>query len=284
MAAQAARHSTGPGEMTMNPKATSASVEISRHGRIAVVRFDRGCRANPLSLALLRELADVARGFHDCPDVSAVVLTGRADNFCMGMDLKDPAQAASRAGGLAERRIALRAGPRLCQAWEDVDAITICAIEGWCVGGGAALAAACDLRVMARSARVYVPEVERGMNMSWGSIPRFAALVGPARAKRIAALCEPVDAATALAWGLADEVCDDGGALAAAMAFAERAARLPPTAMKMVKHDVNVASLALAKATAHRDFDAFALTEKSADFREGVASFLEGREPRFTGD
>lgn len=268
----------------MDTKPTSASVGITRHGRVAIVRFDRGFRANPLSLALLRELTEVARGFHDCPDVSAVVLTGRVDGFCMGMDLKDPAQAASRAGGLARRRIDLRSGPRMCQAWEDVDAITICAIEGWCVGGGAALAAACDLRVMARSARVYVPEVERGMNMSWGSIPRFTALVGPARAKRIAALCEQVDAPTALDWGLADEVCADGEALATACRIAERAAALPPTAMKMVKHDVNIAAHALAKATAHRDFDAFALTEKSADFGEGVASFLEGREPRFTGD
>lgn len=259
-------------------------IEIERDGRIATVRFDRGFRANPLSLAGLRELAEVARGLHDCPDVSAVILTGRPDGFCMGMDLKDPAQAASRAGGMASRRIDLRSGPRMCQAWEDVDAITICAIEGWCVGGGAALAAACDLRVMAESSRIYVPEVERGMNMSWGSIPRFTALVGPARAKRIAALCEQIDARTSFDWGLADAVCADGEALATARAIAARAAGLPPTAMKMVKHDVNIAAHALAKAAAHRDFDAFALTERSADFREGVDSFLEGREPRFTGD
>ena len=79
------------------------------------------------------------------------------------------------------RRPPWKAGPRLCQAWEDVDALTICAIEGWCVGGGMALAAACDLRVASREATLYVPKVERGMNMSWGSIPRFVALVGPAR-------------------------------------------------------------------------------------------------------
>lgn len=260
------------------------TVTIERDGRLAIVRFDRGFRANPLSTAAQRELAAAAREFHDCPDVSAVILTGRAENFSMGADLKDPARAAGRTAGLATRRIDLRAGPRMCQAWEDVDAITICAIEGWCVGGGAALAVACDLRVAGASARFYVPEVERGMNMSWGSIPRFTALVGPARAKRIAALAEKVDAPTALSWGLVDEVCADGEALAAARRIAERAAGLPPSAMKMIKHDVNVAALALARATAHRDLEAFALTEKSADYREGVESFIEGREPRFTGD
>ena len=135
----------------------------------------------------------------------------------------------------------------MCEAWEKVDAITIMAIEGWCVGGGAALAVACDLRVMAKSATVYVPEVARGMNMSWGSIPRMTALVGPARAKRLAALCEKVDAATALSWGLADAVAEDGQALAKAMEFAKAAAALPPSALKMVKHDVNAAALALSR-------------------------------------
>jgi enoyl-CoA hydratase/carnithine racemase len=137
---------------------------------------------------------------------------------------------------------------------------------------------------MAKSARMYVPEVARGMNMSWGSIPRISALVGPARAKRIAALCEKIDADTALNWGLADAIAEDGHALARALEFANAAAALPPTALKMVKRDVNIAALALSQATAHRDLEAFALMQQSDDYSEGVASFLEGRNPKFTGD
>jgi enoyl-CoA hydratase len=252
--------------------------------RIAIVRFDRGDKANALSAEALRQLTEAARGFHARPDISAVVLTGQARNFTLGADLKDPERAAMREQGLAARRISLRLGPAMCEAWEKVDAITIMAIEGWCVGGGAALAVSCDLRVMGKSAKLYVPEVERGMNMSWGSIPRITALVGPARAKRIAALCEKLDADTALDWGLADKVSDDGKALDGAMEFARRAAELPPSALKMVKHDVNVAALALSRATGHRDLEAFALMEQSDDFKEGVQSFLEGRDPKFTGD
>jgi enoyl-CoA hydratase/carnithine racemase len=112
----------------------------------------------------------------------------------------------------------------------------------------------------------------------------MTALVGPARAKRIAALCEKLDAGTALDWGLADKVAEDGKALDVAMELARRAAELPPSALKMVKHDVNVAALALSRATAHRDLEAFALMEQSDDFKEGVQSFLEGRDPKFTGD
>ena len=259
-------------------------IKVEIEDRIAIVRFDRGNKANALSAEALRQLTETARSFHARPDISALILTGHATNFSLGADLKDPARAQTRGQKLADRRVSLRAGPDMCEAWEKIDAITIMAIEGWCVGGGAALAVACDLRVMAKSSTLYVPEVARGMNMSWGSIPRMTALVGPARAKRLAALCEKVDANTALAWGLADAVADDGGAIARALEFARAAAALPPTALKMVKRDVNIAALALSQATAHRDLEAFALMERSEDYAEGVSSFLEGRAPKFTGN
>lgn len=259
-------------------------VRIETQGRIATVSFDTGAKANALSQKLMRELTTAARLFAGDPAISAVILTGRADNFTLGADLRDPEGADVRRLGLSERRIGLRTGPAMCEAWEQVDALTICAIEGWCVGGGAALAISCDLRVVSESSTLYVPEVERGMNMSWGSIPRFVALVGPARAKRIAGLCEKISARTALDWGLADHVVAPGSTLSKAREVAEAAARLPPTALKMVKQDVNVAALALAKATAHRDLEAFALMQQTEDFKEGVKAFFEKRDPDFTGD
>jgi enoyl-CoA hydratase len=259
-------------------------IAVETQGRIAIVRFDRGDKANALSVEALRQLTDTARRFHANPDISAVILTGNGHNFSLGADLKDPARASQKDEGLSQRRLSLRAGPEMCEAWEKIDAVTIMAIEGWCVGGGAALAVACDLRVMARSATVYVPEVARGMNMSWGSIPRMTALVGPARAKRLAALCEKVGADTAVSWGLADALADDGKALDRAMDFARMATELPPTALKMVKRDVNIAALALSQATAHRDLEAFALMQESEDYAEGVSAFLQKRPPRFTGD
>ena len=262
----------------------SQFVHTEIEDRVAIVRFDTGVRANALSQQVMQELTEAALQFHDAPEVSAVILTGRADQFSMGADLKDPAGVAAAKSTLRERRILLRRGPRMCEAWENIDALTICAVEGWCVGGGAVLAASCDMRVAADNSVFYIPEVERGMNMSWGSIPRLVALVGPARTKRIAGLCEKVDAQMAFDWGLADHVVPAGTAMHKAREIAVSAARLPPTALKMVKHDVNIAALALAKATAHRDLEAFALLQRSDDFREGIKAFFEGRDPEFTGD
>ena len=257
-------------------------VDVERNGRIAVVRFDRGTRANPLSLSLMRELTDVARGFENDHELSAVVLAGGADNFCMGFDLKDAETAALRDAGLAERRAALRTGGRMCRAWAEIEALTVSAISGWCVGGGVALAVSTDLRVVGREARLYVPEIERGMNMSWGSVPRITNLVGPARAKRLIALAEKIDADTALAWGIADEAA--ANPLDAARAFAERAAAMPPVALRMCKRSVDAYAAALADTASWADFDQFALTQTGADYAEGIASFLEGRPARFSGE
>ena len=261
-----------------------AAVTVERDGRIVVVRFDTGKPANALSQSVLIALTEAAQSFHACPEISAVILTGRADNFSMGADLKDSDTSGGPKAPLSQRRMALRRGPALCEAWEKIDALTICAIEGWCIGGGMALAASCDLRIASETSRLYVPEVERGMNMSWGSIPRFVALIGPARTKRLAALCEKVDAKTALDWGLVDYVVPETNGLEKALEIARAASKLPPTALKMVKHDSNAAALALAKATAYRDLEAFALLQQSEDFKEGVNSFLQGRDPNLTGD
>jgi enoyl-CoA hydratase/carnithine racemase len=103
-------------------------IAVEIQDRIATVRFDRGDGVNALSAAAMRELADVARRFAGDPSVSAVILAG-AQNFSLGADLKDPERGAG-AQGIARRRLTLRAGPEMCEAWEKVDALTICAIEG----------------------------------------------------------------------------------------------------------------------------------------------------------
>jgi enoyl-CoA hydratase len=258
-------------------------VRIERDGRIALVTFDRGRRANALSYELMRQLTEAASELDDDPELSAVVLTGRADNFSFGVDLKDAENAEIASAGLSERRSRSRIGPRMCEAWERLEPMTIAAIEGYCVGGGAALAVSLDLRVMADDATLYVPEIERGMNMSWGSVPRFVNLCGPARTKRIVVLAERLGAERCEQWGLADEVCAKGGAVERAMELARRIAELPPVQVRMCKQGCDTAAKALNAAVSAMDRDQFLLASTSEDYREGVVSFFEQRPPRYTG-
>lgn len=261
-----------------------ALVDVTRTGRIATVSFDRGNKANALSLDLMRELTQVARSFEEDHETSAVILRGRSDNFCFGFDLRDAATQALHDMPLAQRRVLLETGGRMCKAWEDIAPLTICAIEGWCVGGGVALAVSCDLRIAAEASTFYVPEVARGLNMSWGSVPRITNLVGPARAKRIIILTEKLTAAQAVDWGLADQTASAGAALTAAHDWAEIAADMPPAALRMIKRDINAYANALSGVATHAGVDGFALLQTSDDAAEGSAAFIEKRDPKFTGD
>lgn len=258
-------------------------VTIERRGKIAVVSFDRGRASNPLSLDLMQELTDAARSFEGDAQTAAVVLTGRADNFSMGFDLGDPKTTRLQDAGLAELRQAAQIGKRMCAAWAALEPLTICAINGWCVGGGFALAVATDLRVAGRGCGFYVPEVERGLNMSWGSIPRIVNLVGLARAKRLIVLSEKLNTQTAEAWGLLDRACDDGTALEASLELAQSASQIPINALRMSKKGIDAYANALAGVATHADHDQFALAFGSADAREGIAAFFEKRDPEFTG-
>jgi enoyl-CoA hydratase len=259
---------------------TSSPVQVERKGRIAVVRFDLKDGKNALSRRVMRDLAAAARSFEEDPETSAIILAGASDLFTLGFDLRDTIPEGT---GLAERRQLQALGPRLCRAWAALEPMTFCAIEGWCVGGGVALAAALDLRVAGAGARFYVPEIERGMNMSWQSLPRLVALMGPARTKRLTVMAETIDAARAGDWGLVDEVTPAGGAFDAAMAMAERVASLPPVQVRMCKEGVDAASAALHHAVSVMDRDQYLLAAQSADYREGVRAFLEKRKPRYTG-
>lgn len=257
---------------------------LGPEGRIAVVRFDRRDGINALSPEAMRQLTDAARSFEDDAATSVVVLTGSATAFSAGFDLKDPEGRSRAEMDLGALRRHLKLGPRLTRAWQEMEQITIAAIEGFCVGGGIALAVALDFRVMARNAHIRVPEIGLGMNMSWQSVPRMLHLIGPARTKQAVILADDrIDAAQAYEWGLVEQVADPGGAFDAAMALAAKVAAQPPISVAMTKLTVNRLAHALDDLASHMDLDQFALAGMTEDHQEGVAAFLQRRTPRFRG-
>jgi enoyl-CoA hydratase len=185
---------------------------------------------------------------------------------------------------LAEQRKFTQLGPKMCAAWEALEAVTIVAIEGWCVGGGMALAVACDWRVAAEDAFLYVPELKLGMNMSWQSVPRFVNLIGPAKTKQLLLLAEPLDSPLAEKWGLIDHMTPTGGALQKATDLAHKLTAIPPIPLRMAKQAINTSANALNNATSIMDVDQFLLTQGTDDAVEGVSAFFEKRAPNFKGN
>lgn len=253
-------------------------------GRIAVVRFDRGDGINALSPEALRQLTDAARSFEDDGATSVVVLRGGAKSFSAGFDLKDPEGRSRATMDIGSLRRHLKLGPRLSGAWQAMEQITIGAIEGFCIGGGVALAVALDFRVMANNAHMRVPEIGLGMNMSWQSVPRMLHLMGPARTKQAVILADQrITAAEAYEWGLVEEVTEPGKSFEAAMSLAEKIARQPPISVAMTKLTVNRLAHALDDLASHMDVDQFALASLTEDHKEGVSAFLDRRQARFKG-
>ena len=266
------------------PEFVTIEKGLGPEGRIAVVRFDRGDGINALSPEALRQLTATARSFEDDGETSVVVLTGSAKAFSAGFDLKDAEGRSRRTMDLGSLRRHLKLGPRLSRAWQEMEQVTIGAIEGFCIGGGVALAVALDFRVMAANAHLRVPEIGLGMNMSWQSVPRMLHLIGPARTKQAVILADQrISAAEAYEWGLVEEVAEPGKAFDAAMAMAEKVARQPPISVAMTKLTVNRLAYALDDLASHMDIDQFALASMTEDHKEGVAAFVERRKPRFRG-
>jgi enoyl-CoA hydratase len=242
----------------MFSKASYENVTVQHGGPVAVVTFDRKGSLNAFNQATILELTDVARRFQDDLKTQAVVLSGAPHAFSAGIDLRDPATW-EELDDVALRQRFYR-GVRLCQAWEDMPQITVTAMEGLAVGAGCALGLACDWRVLASDAYLYVPEVKIGLNLQWGALPRLVTLVGPSRAKQITLLCEKMDPDMALNWGLIDAIADPGKTVEVASGMANRAASMPAATTRMVKEAINATANALHRASSFADADQSALT------------------------
>lgn len=253
----------------------SELLEIKEEEGVWTVRLNRPQVRNAFSVELMQSLTRAAEQLRDQRDVRAVLLCAAGPHFSAGMDLGDLQNLDASKLSLAELRSLAAVGERLCQAWEDIPAMTICAIEGHCIGGGAALAAALDLRVVGASAWFWLPEVALGIPLGWGALPRLVGLLGPARAKRLIIMGERFKAQQALEFGLVEYLVADGQADAEALKLARRIVDLPDVSVKMSKRSVNATANALNQLASHMVSDQLALALASQEALAARARFVE---------
>ena len=248
------------------------TLKLEIKGAIATVELHRPESRNAMSAQLMREMIACAGRLAAKRDVDVVVVHGSGKCFSAGADLKD----ASRWAGLLpldQQREIAALGYRMARAWEEIPQITIAAIEGYAIGGGLALVAALDWRVLAEDAFVSLPEIALGIPLTWGTLPRLVNLVGPARAKRLSILCERIPAAEAKAMGLADYLAPRGKALSAARTLAKQVLALPRNSVRMTKESVNAYASIGAHAASHMAHDQVQLASASPEAKAARAAF-----------
>ena len=256
-------------------------LKLIKDGPIARVIFNRPESLNALNIGLMTEIENVSRSFLVDESVRVVIFSGEGKHFTAGSDLK---QARVKDESMLMRRRNSGLGARMIKAIQEINQVTIAAIHGVALGGGACITTACDFRIGSDDCLIGYPEVNLGINLMWQSLPLCVHLVGPARAKRMIMLGQKEDASTLLEWGFLDEVVPKAELEAASMALAEQYARQPPIAVQMIKQSVDAVSNQMDAAVMHMDTDQNILTTMTQDQREGVKAFFEKREPVFKGD
>ena len=249
------------------------TLAIERRGRLAIVRMNRPERRNALSIDAMLKLTQCANELAIDKSLDAVVLTGSMQCFSAGADLKDTARWDALSKPLIEARDIAGVGYRMARAWEEMPQMTIAAIEGYAIGGGIALALACDWRVAADNSYISLPEIGLGIPLTWGTLARLVALTGPATAKRLTILCERIDAVEAKSMGILDYVVPQGQAFDKALAIAGQVIDKPQAVVRMSKETINATAFTLAHLASHAAADQFTLAANSDESRAARARF-----------
>ncbi|MFF7448882.1 MULTISPECIES: enoyl-CoA hydratase-related protein [unclassified Streptomyces] len=240
-------------------------VQHSVTDSVATVVIDRPAKRNAMTAAMWRALPPLLDTLAADPGVRALVLTGAGGTFCAGADISTLQGSPEEARGLAmAAEEALAAFPKP----------TLAAIRGHCVGGGAQLAAACDLRFAEEGALFGVTPAKLGIVYPASSTRRLVALVGPATTKYLLFSGELIDAGRALRTGLVDEVLPEGE-------LGKRVAEFTRTLVSRSQL-TQAAAKEFADGRTDRDGHWARQAHGNGDTAEGVAAFLERRQPRFT--
>lgn len=265
----------------------TAPVRVERTGDVVVWTIDNPDQRNPISdEATIDALEEAVRAADRDHTLRVAVLTGAGSAFSAGGNIKHMRDKAGMFGGTpAELRQGYRHGiQRIPKALYHCEIPTIAAVNGPAVGAGCDLALMCDMRIAATTATFAESFVRLGLIPGDGGAWLLPRVVGMARASRLAFTGATIDAATALEWGMVDEVVEPGELLPAAHRLAAEIAVNPPHALRMTKRLLREGQHQSLESLLELSAAMQAITHHTTDHDEAVAALLGRRAPRFTGE
>jgi 2-(1,2-epoxy-1,2-dihydrophenyl)acetyl-CoA isomerase len=258
------------------------TVLIARSGGIVRLTLNRPDKLNAFTLPMHAELRAGLEAANTDPHCRVVVLTGAGRAFSAGQDLAEVSGPTDPANPDAGSRLEKAYNP-LIRLITTLDKPVICAVNGIAAGAGANIALACDLVFAARSASFLQAFARIGLIPDAGGTWVLPRLIGPARARGLAMLAEPLSAEKAEAWGLIWKAVDDDKLAAEVAAVAEKLAVAPTYGLALAKRAFAAASTNTLAAQLDVERDLQKLASASPDAREGVTAFLQKRPAKFTG-
>jgi len=224
---------------------------VDRDDKIVVVTLNRPEKRNPINEEMLSEFEQIVMSLRDDASSRAVILMGTGNSFCAGADLStvkgvtDPAER-QRLFALARNRRARLIG-RTFPLFENLEQVSIAAINGYAIGGGWGLALSCDFRLAVPGAQFWLPEVDLGVPLGIGTTSRLVSMVGIARAKEIIITGDRYTAEDLHSWGMINRLVAPETLIMAALDLAKRLIAKNPRAVAGSKLSVNAIAAVAAR-------------------------------------
>jgi len=274
---------TTPTPTPAAPSSSSPDLLVSTHDRVRCLTMHRPQSKNGLTIELLQALLTALGDAEKDDAVGAVVLTGRGESFCSGLDLKAAMGLMQSTG--QDFRTANEERMRTyfhgtIRALQGLGKPVIALVDGAAAGFGCDLALACDLRLGTARARFGEVFIKRGLMPDGGGTFLLPRIVGLGRALELMFLGDMIEAAEALHLGVLNRIVADE---AEALAYAQRIAAGPPLVLREVKRAVYASLARPMDAALEGEVEGQLRLLQSADFAEGVTAFFAKRPPQFTG-
>jgi enoyl-CoA hydratase/carnithine racemase len=252
------------------------TLNLQVNGAICRLTLNRRDRLNAMSSIMLRELVEAAHWLDTQHEIRVAIISGAGRAFSAGADLKDSSRTDPGVNWSARREIA-KAGSKMMDAIESMNAITIASVHGYAIGGAVLLISACDLRIAANDARFSIPEVELGIPLTWGGIPRLVREIGPAMTKELVITCREFGADEAKAMGFVNKVVPRDALARHTIELAEKIVGMPVVPVAITKEHVNAVSRAIAGNTSYADADVLMSSLTAPEGLDARKAYIERR-------
>lgn len=261
-------------------------LKVEVRDRVGILTLNRPEKLNALTLEMNEVAADALRSFAEDDGVGCVVITGEGRGFCAGGDvsaMKAGVEIGGQDATLEQKIDVLRRRQEVSWLLHSLPKATIAAVNGPAAGAGLGIALSCAMRIASDQARFATAYARVGYGGDFGTTWQLTRLVGPAKAKELFLLADVLGAEEALALGMVNRVVPHDTLMETTMEIAGRIARGPLVSYRYMMANINAAVTADFRTLLDREAETHLRCGETEDHAEGVAAFMEKREPVFRG-